>query len=212
MQLVVVGEREDTTVQLGRSLASAAAGLFRFDPSSVRIVLMAGVAAGLGAVFALEVLAVGRVDYVALVPCLLAPPWSATVPATPGASTMPLLRRPSVRAGPARPIVGGLAVIALAYLLGTRAHLGFGVWSAIPGDPPSPASFSWASIDGGERPHLTTCVELIGQREQLERFCRAHGDVLASKVIVYKHLEYWSIEPAGLRHDDLHASELAHRR
>ena len=42
-------------------------------------------------------------------------------------------------------------------------------------------------------PHLTMCVELIGQRGELERFCEGHGDLLGGKVIVYKHLEHWSI-------------------
>lgn len=51
-------------------------------------------------------------------------------------------------------------------------------------------------------PHLTMCVELIGQRAELERFCEGHGDLLAGKVIVYKHLEYWSIGSAGLAHED----------
>jgi hypothetical protein len=32
-------------------------------------------------------------------------------------------------------VVGGIAVIALTYLLGTRAYLGLGVWSPISGDP-----------------------------------------------------------------------------
>ncbi|EZP70166.1 Chloride channel voltage gated family protein [Novosphingobium resinovorum] len=73
--------REGTAVQLGGSLASATARLFRLDGASVRVLLMAGIAAGFGAVFgtplagavfALEVLAVGRVEYTALVPCLLA--------------------------------------------------------------------------------------------------------------------------------------------
>lgn len=52
-------------------------------------------------------------------------------------------------------------------------------------------------------PHLTMCVELIGQRVELERFCEGHGDLLAGKVIVYKHLEHWSIGAAGLRHEDV---------
>jgi len=73
--------REGTAVQLGGSLASAVAGLLRLDAPSVRTLLMAGVAAGFGAVFgtplagavfALEVLAIGRVEYAGLVPCLLA--------------------------------------------------------------------------------------------------------------------------------------------
>lgn len=42
-------------------------------------------------------------------------------------------------------------------------------------------------------PHPTMCVELIGQRGELERFCEGHGDLLGGKVIVYKHLEHWSI-------------------
>ncbi|MFX8219106.1 hypothetical protein ABTL11_20090, partial [Acinetobacter baumannii] len=57
-------------------------------------------------------------------------------------------------------------------------------------------------------PHLTMCVELIGQREQLETFCRQHGDMLASKVIVYKHLEHWSIGPAGVDREDATPTEL----
>ncbi|WP_187273349.1 voltage-gated chloride channel family protein [Methylobacterium sp. WL19] len=73
--------REGTAVQLGASLASAIGRLARLDPAGTRIVLMAGVAAGFGAVFgtpiagavfALEVLAIGRVEYAALIPCLLA--------------------------------------------------------------------------------------------------------------------------------------------
>lgn len=73
--------REGTAVQLGGSLASAFAKLFRLDAARLRILLMAGIAAGFGAVFgtpvagavfALEVLTVGRVNYEALIPCLIA--------------------------------------------------------------------------------------------------------------------------------------------
>jgi PII-like signaling protein len=46
-------------------------------------------------------------------------------------------------------------------------------------------------------PALTVCVELIGHRDQLEAFCRQHGDVLAGKVVVYKHLEHWTIGRQG---------------
>ena len=58
-------------------------------------------------------------------------------------------------------------------------------------------------------PHLTMCVELIGQRHELERFCEAHGEILGGKVIVYKHLEHWSIGSAGIRHEDAAPAILA---
>jgi len=47
----------------------------------------------------------------------------------------------------------------------------------------------------GPNDRLNLCVELIAQRDQLERFCRAHGELLQDKVIVYKHLESWAISP-----------------
>ena len=34
-----------------------------------------------------------------------------------------------------------------------------------------------------------------GERDQLDRFCRRHGDLLGDKVIVYKQLEHWSVMP-----------------
>jgi H+/Cl- antiporter ClcA/PII-like signaling protein len=40
---------------------------------------------------------------------------------------------------------------------------------------------------------INLCVELIGDREQLEQFCRHHGDLLKGRVIVYKHMEHWDI-------------------
>lgn len=73
--------REGTAVQMGGSIASAFGRFLRIDPASLRVLLMAGVAAGFGsvfgtpiagAVFALEVLVIGRMQYDALIPCFIA--------------------------------------------------------------------------------------------------------------------------------------------
>ncbi|NEI69947.1 voltage-gated chloride channel protein [Rhizobium lusitanum] len=73
--------REGTAVQLGGSIASAFAKTFRLSHAEIRILLMAGIAAGFGAVFgtpiagavfALEVLTIGRMQYEALIPSLAA--------------------------------------------------------------------------------------------------------------------------------------------
>lgn len=73
--------REGTAVQLGGSIASAAARIARLDEAGVQILLKAGIAAGFGAVFgtplagavfALEVLAIGRVHLPGLLACVIA--------------------------------------------------------------------------------------------------------------------------------------------
>lgn len=74
--------REGTAVQMGGSIASGFATLIPGLPrQDVRILLMAGIAAGFGgvfgtpvagAVFALEVLLIGRLEHAAMLPCLLA--------------------------------------------------------------------------------------------------------------------------------------------
>lgn len=73
--------REGTAVQIGGSVAQWWARRFRLNAADVRILLTTGIAAGFGAVFgtpvagaifALEVLALGRMRYDALLPCLIA--------------------------------------------------------------------------------------------------------------------------------------------
>jgi H+/Cl- antiporter ClcA len=73
--------REGTAVQIGGSLAGLFGKWFSLDREDLRMILMTGIAAGFGAVFgtpltgaifALEVLFIGRINHKALLPCLMA--------------------------------------------------------------------------------------------------------------------------------------------
>ncbi len=73
--------REGTAVQLGGGIAGGLNHFLRLSPEELRVFLMAGVAAGFGAVFgtplagaifAMEVIAIGKMEYGALIPVLFA--------------------------------------------------------------------------------------------------------------------------------------------
>lgn len=73
--------REGTAVQMGGALADQLTHLFRLKREDRRVLLMCGISAGFssvfgtplaGAVFGLEVLAIGRMRYDALFPCVVA--------------------------------------------------------------------------------------------------------------------------------------------
>lgn len=174
--------REGTAVQMGGSLAGGFARLLKLAPSDVRVLLMAGVAAGFGAVFgtpvagavfAIEVLTIGRMHYGALLPCFLASvtaDWTchawgightqyaigfggafkidalvlAKVVVAAGAfgivaalfselsHTLHGWFKRLVPSAPLRPLLGGVLVIGLTLLLGTRDYLGLGVTNPDP--------------------------------------------------------------------------------
>lgn len=46
----------------------------------------------------------------------------------------------------------------------------------------------------GDNSRLTMCIELIDKKEKLEIFFTKHKDLLRSKVVIYKEVEFWDSE------------------
>ncbi|MEO7933480.1 MAG: DUF190 domain-containing protein [Chthoniobacterales bacterium] len=57
-------------------------------------------------------------------------------------------------------------------------------------------------------PELTMCIELIGEKTQLEHFCATHGELLQDKVIIYKHIEHWDLHGTQVEPRDALPEEL----
>jgi H+/Cl- antiporter ClcA len=164
--------REGTAVQMGGSLADWLGRLLRLSADDRRLILISGISGGFGAVFGtpiagmvfgMEVLAVGRIRYDALVPCLIASTvgdlvcrglgihhdtyvidiypsitvglllWAGIAGVVFGAASLTfaelthaiqyfVLKR--VRVMWLRPFYGGIVIIALTGLVGSRDYLG----------------------------------------------------------------------------------------
>ena len=193
--------REGTAVQMGGAIAAKLAKLLTLNHADSRTLLMAGISAGFagvfgtpltGAVFAMEVLAIGAISYDALIPCLAAAilsnwvvaAWGvqhthfAIAPALAGVGLLPnlLLAAKVALAAVAfgfasvffsqlthffstqfkrfianpylRPMIGGILIIGLVTLMGTRDYLGLSTTS------PNPNAITLASAfqPGGVSP------------------------------------------------------------
>jgi H+/Cl- antiporter ClcA len=182
--------REGTAVQIGGSVASQFGRWLKLSRADVRRLLMVGIAAGFAgvfgtplaaAVFAMEVVAIGRMNYEAMFPCLVAGvvgDWACTAWGihhtqyhvevgavafqwvTAGKVALAAVAfglasvvfaelthglqhvwRKVIKYDYLRPAAGGVVVIALVYLLGTRDYLGLGVVSPRPGGVSIVSSF-----------------------------------------------------------------------
>ncbi len=197
--------REGTAVQIGGSIAQFFGKWLKLDEADTRLLLITGIAAGFGAVFgtpftgaifAIEVLTLGRIQYRAFLPCLLAAiigdgtvaVWGVHHTAYHIAAFAPALHWydtythfnfllllkvivASMAFGLAAymfsllvhgiktffvkrvpqlwlvPIIGGLIIIGLTFLLGKPDYLGLGIDPEHPGAITIPSAFNAAGAD-----------------------------------------------------------------
>jgi H+/Cl- antiporter ClcA len=155
--------REGTAIQTGASLADQLARPFRLGSGDRRILLMAGISAGFasvfgtplaGAVFGIEVLAIGVIDYEAIAPCFIAAfigdlatrAWAVQhtiyrVTETLAGAAFGLTGMAFARAthavghffkkhiswAPLRPFTGGIVVALAVLAIGTTRYIGLGI-------------------------------------------------------------------------------------
>lgn len=232
--------REGTAVQMGGSLAEGFGRLIRIDADDRRLLLMCGISGGFGsvfgtplagAIFGLEVIAIGMISHRALVPCFAASfvgnltatyVWKVghlhyemgQVPALSGVVLLKvcfaavlfgltarlfselchflkkwftrLLPNPVIKTA-----VGGLAVIALVYVAGSRDYLGLGIpliQDSFGDEGVSPFAFLWkllftsvtlgAGFQGGEVTPLFAIGAALGS--SLADLLHLYGPFLAA--------------------------------
>lgn len=167
--------REGTAVQMGGAIADQFTKLFRLKDTDRKIILIMGISAGFaavfgtplaGAIFALEVLVVGRVRYEAILPSFLVAVianyvcdlWNVahthyTIPIVPEMDIINLcytiaagilfglvallfsktthsfgsLFKKTISYPPLRPLIGGICIALVVWLLGTTKYIGLGI-------------------------------------------------------------------------------------
>ncbi|QXP64397.1 voltage-gated chloride channel family protein [Polaribacter sp. HaHaR_3_91] len=168
--------REGTAVQVGGAIADQFTKLFKLNNLDRKIILIAGISAGFasvfgtplaGAIFALEVMVIGRIKFDAIIPSFLAAVFAtyfcdvwqishhthytiSTITAlTPTSILWALLAgiifglasmlfsksthfwgvlfKKQVKYAPFRPVIGGIVIAVIVYLMGTTKYIGLGV-------------------------------------------------------------------------------------
>ena len=191
--------REGTAVQMGGSIAATFGKWFKVNAADMRTLLIAGIAAGFGAVFgtpltgaifAIEVLTLGKLEYKAILPALLASlvgnwavgAWNIqhtiyhidNLAALPVSANMILIGKVIIASAVfglvsyvfaagvhqikniflkfikvqwLMPVLGGLIIIGLTYILGKPDYLSLGIDAQYPGSVTIPSAFAVGGAD-----------------------------------------------------------------